>query len=74
MRSSRLSTSRRTLPAVSQRVITRRARREEDDDDDTTGSAEREDTTDDARVDANIFARVTVRFDYRQPTDFYRSI
>jgi hypothetical protein len=55
-------------------VITRRARREEDDDDDTTGSAEREDTTDDARVDANIFARVTVRFDYRQPTDFYRSI
>lgn len=70
MRSSRLSTSRRTLPAVSQRVTpVRRTRREDDEHDVGDACDARVNIGDGARVDANMVTRERVAIN--PPTDFY---
>lgn len=70
MRSSRLSTSRRTLPAVSQRVTpVRRTRREDDEQDVSDTCVARVNIGDGARVDANMVTRERVAIN--PPTDFY---
>lgn len=71
MRSSRLSTSRRTLPAVSQRVtLVRRTRREDDEEDVSDACVARVNIEDGARVDANMVTRERVAIN-PPPTDFY---
>ena len=71
MRSSRFSTSRLTLPAVSQRVTpVRRTRREDDEEDVSDACAARVNIGDGARVDANMVTRERVAI-IAPPTDLY---